>query len=168
MLRFSTAGESHGESLVAVLSGMPAGVTVDQEFLNRELWRRQRGYGRGGRMRIETDTAHILSGVRHGKTIGSPIAMVIANADWKNWTEILPVEEGDAAKRQLYASSHPPLQPEESPSSSSNRCSPAPWQSASQSSSHAARRSKYAPYRARSASVRRGHTPAAAATTRDR
>ncbi len=107
MLRFSTAGESHGESLVATLSGMPAGVTVDQEFLNRELWRRQRGYGRGGRMRIESDTAHILSGVRHGKTIGSPIAMVIANADWKNWTEILPVEEGDAAKHKAVASPRP-------------------------------------------------------------
>ena len=78
MLRFSTAGESHGESLVAMVSGMPAGVTVEQEFIDRELWRRQQGYGRGGRMRIERDTAHILSGVRHGKTIGSPIAMVLA------------------------------------------------------------------------------------------
>jgi chorismate synthase len=107
MLRFSTAGESHGEALVAMLSGMPAGVTVDQEFLSRELWRRQRGYGRGGRMRIETDSAHILSGVRHGKTIGSPIAMVIANADWKNWTEILPVDEGDAAKHKAVASPRP-------------------------------------------------------------
>src|SRR5580693_7952191 len=107
MLRFSTAGESHGEALVALLSGMPAGVTVDQEFLSRELWRRQRGYGRGGRMRIETDSAHILSGVRHGKTIGSPIAMLIANADWKNWTEILPVDEGDAAKHKAVASPRP-------------------------------------------------------------
>jgi chorismate synthase len=107
MLRFSTAGESHGEALVALLSGMPAGVTVDQEFLSRELWRRQRGYGRGGRMRIETDSAHILSGVRHGKTIGSPISMVIANADWKNWTEILPVDEGDAAKHKAVASPRP-------------------------------------------------------------
>ena len=92
---------------MALLSGMPAGVTVDQEFLSRELWRRQRGYGRGGRMRIETDSAHILSGVRHGKTIGSPISMVIANADWKNWTEILPVDEGDAAKHKAVASPRP-------------------------------------------------------------
>src|ERR1700735_1851139 len=107
MLRFSTAGESHGEALVALLSGMPAGVTVDQEFLSRELWRRQRGYGRGGRMRIETDSAHILSGVRHGKTIGSPISMVIANADWKNWTQLLPVDEGDAAKHKAVASPRP-------------------------------------------------------------
>lgn len=107
MLRFSTAGESHGEALVAVLSGLPAGVPVDSAFLARELWRRQQGFGRGGRMRIETDTAHILSGVRHGKTIGSPIAMTIANRDWKNWEEILPVEEGDAGKHKAVASPRP-------------------------------------------------------------
>ena len=107
MLRFSTAGESHGESLVAMVSGMPAGVTVEQEFIDRELWRRQKGYGRGGRMRIERDTAHILSGVRHGKTIGSPIAMTLANNDWKNWTEILPVEAGDATKHKAVASPRP-------------------------------------------------------------
>jgi chorismate synthase len=107
MLRFSTAGESHGESLVATVSGMPAGVAVEQEFIDRELWRRQQGYGRGGRMRIERDTAHILSGVRHGKTIGSPIAMVLANNDWKNWTEILPVEAGDASKHKAVASPRP-------------------------------------------------------------
>src|SRR6202166_504029 len=107
MLRFSTAGESHGESLVAMVSGMPAGVPVEQEFIDRELWRRQQGYGRGGRMRIERDKAHILSGVRHGKTIGSPIAMTLANNDWKNWTEILPVEEGDPAKHKAVASPRP-------------------------------------------------------------
>src|ERR1700723_729261 len=107
MLRFSTAGESHGESLVATVSGMPAGVTVEQEFIDRELWRGQQGYGRGGRMRIERDAAHILSGVRHGKTIGSPIAMVLANNDWKNWTEILPVEAGDPEKHKAVASPRP-------------------------------------------------------------
>src|SRR5260370_4271926 len=107
MLRFSTAGESQGESLVALVSGLPAGVPVDQEFISHELWRRQRGYGRGGRMRIERDAAHILSGVRHGKTIGSPIAMTIANNDWKNWTEILPVETGDPAKHKAVASPRP-------------------------------------------------------------
>jgi chorismate synthase len=107
MLRFSTAGESHGESLVATVSGMPAGVTVEQEFIDRELWRRQQGYGRGGRMRIERDTAHILSGVRHGKTIGSPIAMVIANNDWKNWADILPVDSGDSSKHKAVASPRP-------------------------------------------------------------
>ena len=107
MLRFATAGESHGESLVALLSGMPAGVPVDEDFVNRELWRRQQGYGRGGRMRIETDTAHFLSGVRHGKTIGSPIAIEIENRDWKNWTEALPVAVGDPAKHKAVASPRP-------------------------------------------------------------
>jgi chorismate synthase len=107
MLRFSTAGESHGESLVALISGLPAGVAVDQAFLDHELWRRQQGYGRGGRMRIERDTAHILSGVRHGKTIGSPIAMTLANKDWKNWAEILPVAEGDPEKHKAVASPRP-------------------------------------------------------------
>jgi chorismate synthase len=107
MLRFSTAGESHGESLVAMVSGMPAGVPVAQDVLDRELWRRQQGYGRGGRMRIERDTAHILSGVRHGKTIGSPIAMTLANNDWKNWSDILPVETGDPAKHKAVASPRP-------------------------------------------------------------
>jgi chorismate synthase len=107
MLRFSTAGESHGESLVALISGLPAGVPVDQAFLDHELWRRQQGYGRGGRMRIERDTAHILSGVRHGKTIGSPIAMTLANRDWKNWEEILPVGAGDPEKHKAVASPRP-------------------------------------------------------------
>src|SRR6202789_152622 len=107
MIRFSTAGESHGESLVALISGLPAGVPVDQAFLDHELWRRQQGYGRGGRMRIERDTAHILSGVRHGKTIGSPITMTLANKDWKNWEEILPVAEGDAEKHKAVKSPRP-------------------------------------------------------------
>jgi chorismate synthase len=107
MLRFSTAGESHGEALVALISGLPAGVPIDQEFVNHELWRRQQGYGRGGRMRIEKDTAHILSGVRHGKTIGSPIAITLANRDWKNWEQILPVEAGDPAQHKAVASPRP-------------------------------------------------------------
>ena len=107
MLRFSTAGESHGEALVALISGLPAGVPVDQEFVNHELWRRQQGYGRGGRMRIERDTAHVLSGVRHGKTIGSPIAMTLANRDWKNWEQILPVDAGDPAQHKAVASPRP-------------------------------------------------------------
>jgi chorismate synthase len=107
MLRFFTAGESHGEALVALLSGLPAGVPIDQDFLNHELWRRQQGYGRGGRMRIEKDEAHILSGVRHGKTIGSPIAMTLANRDWKNWEQILPVEPGDPSLHKAVASPRP-------------------------------------------------------------
>jgi chorismate synthase len=107
MLRYFTSGESHGEALVAFLSGMPAGLQVDQAFLDRELWRRQQGYGRGGRMKIERDTAHILSGVRHGMTIGSPIAVLLENKDWKNWQESLPVEQGDPAKHKRVASPRP-------------------------------------------------------------
>jgi chorismate synthase len=107
MIRFSSAGESHGEALIALISGLPAGVPIDLDFVNRELWRRQQGYGRGGRMKIESDKAHILSGVRHGKTIGSPIAIEIVNRDWKNWEEKLPVEAGDPAKYQAVASPRP-------------------------------------------------------------
>ena len=107
MLRFSTAGESHGEALVALVSGLPAGIPVDQERLGRELWRRQQGYGRGGRMRIERDAAHILSGVRHGYTIGSPVAMTLANNDWKNWEEILPVAAGEQEKHKAVKSPRP-------------------------------------------------------------
>src|SRR5512140_2698017 len=92
MLRFSTAGESHGQALVALLQGMPAGIPVDLDFLQSELQRRQGGYGRGGRMKIETDAAEILSGVRRGCTVGSPVAMLIRNRDWENWKDILPVE----------------------------------------------------------------------------
>ena len=107
MLRFSTAGESHGEALVALVSGLPAGIPVDQARLDRELWRRQQGYGRGGRMRIERDSAHILSGVRHGRTIGSPVAMTLANNDWKKWEDILPVETGDVEKHKAVKSPRP-------------------------------------------------------------
>lgn len=96
MLRFETAGESHGECLVATLTGLPAGIPVSLEYLDRQLWRRQQGYGRGGRMKIETDRVHIVSGVRHSQTIGSPIAILIENKDWKNWTGTLPVESKDA------------------------------------------------------------------------
>src|SRR6185312_133644 len=95
MLRFETAGESHGECLVATLTGLPAGIPISIEYLNRQLWRRQQGYGRGGRMKIETDQVHIVSGIRHSQTIGSPIALLIENKDWKNWTDILPVENKD-------------------------------------------------------------------------
>ena len=98
MLRFETAGESHGECLVATLTGLPAGIPISLDAINHELWRRQQGYGRGGRMKIETDRAEIVSGVRHSQTIGSPIAMIIRNADWKNWTEALPVEDIDGAE----------------------------------------------------------------------
>ncbi|MGB9237117.1 MAG: chorismate synthase [Terriglobales bacterium] len=107
MLRYFTAGESHGEALVAFLSGLPAGLAVDQAFVDRELWRRQQGYGRGGRMKIETDRAHFLSGVHHGKTIGSPIAVLLENRDWRNWQESLPVEAGDPEKHKRVASPRP-------------------------------------------------------------
>jgi chorismate synthase len=107
MLRYLTAGESHGEALIAFLSGVPAGLKIDQAFLDRDLWRRQQGYGRGGRMKIERDTAHILSGVRHGATIGSPITVQLDNRDWKNWQESLPIGEGDAAKHKRVASPRP-------------------------------------------------------------
>jgi chorismate synthase len=107
MLRYYTAGESHGETLVAFLSGMPAGLAIDQQFIDRELWRRQQGFGRGGRMKIEKDSAHIVSGVRHSKTIGSPIAILLANNDWKNWQESLPVEAGDPDKHKRVASPRP-------------------------------------------------------------
>lgn len=96
MLRFETAGESHGECLVATLTGLPAGIPISVEYLDRQLWRRQQGFGRGGRMKIETDQVHIVSGVRHSKTIGSPIALLLENKDWKNWTGILPVDAKDA------------------------------------------------------------------------
>ena len=98
MLRFETAGESHGECLVAILTGLPAGVPISLDAINRELWRRQQGYGRGGRMKIETDQAQVVSGVRHSRTIGSPIAILLENKDWKNWTEALPVEDVDGGE----------------------------------------------------------------------
>src|SRR5947209_10459245 len=107
MLRYYTAGESHGEALIAVISGIPAGLEIDLAFLDRELWRRQQGFGRGGRMRIETDRSHILSGVRHGKTIGSPISILLDNKDWKIWQESLPVEAGDPAKHKEVKSPRP-------------------------------------------------------------
>ena len=83
---------------MATLTGLPAGVPVSIDAVNRELWRRQQGYGRGGRMKIETDRAEIVAGVRHSQTIGSPIAIIIQNKDWKNWTEALPVEDVDGAE----------------------------------------------------------------------
>jgi chorismate synthase len=107
MLRYFTAGESHGQALVAFLSGLPAGLKVEQSFLDRELWRRQQGYGRGGRMKIERDSVQLLSGVRHGVTIGSPIAVLLENKDWTNWQEALPVEEGNPARHKRVASPRP-------------------------------------------------------------
>jgi chorismate synthase len=104
MLRFLTAGESHGQALVALVEGLPAGLAIDQDALALQLRRRQLGYGRGRRMQIETDTAEILSGVRKGQTLGSPVAMLIRNRDWKNWQQTMhvaadPPAEATGAKR---------------------------------------------------------------------
>ncbi|CAN5245833.1 chorismate synthase [soil metagenome] len=90
--KFTTAGESHGKALVAIVEGVPAGLSIEIEAINHELWRRQQGYGRGGRMKIEKDTVEILSGVRHGQTLGSPIALVIQNDDFVHWEEVMSVE----------------------------------------------------------------------------
>jgi chorismate synthase len=106
MLRFYSAGESHGQALLAFLSGLPAGLPVDLEFVNHELHRRQLGYGRGGRQKIERDQADVFAGVRHGQTIGAPIALRIENRDWSNWEKILPVEASsapEASSRKLVA-----------------------------------------------------------------
>jgi chorismate synthase len=92
MLRFYTAGESHGQALLAFVSGLPASMPVSVDFINHELHRRQLGYGRGGRQKIEKDRAEIFAGVRRGETIGAPIAIRIENRDWANWEKILPVE----------------------------------------------------------------------------
>lgn len=99
MLRFETSGESHGECLVATLTGLPAGIPVSVEAINHELWRRQQGYGRGGRMKIEADRAVMVAGVRHSQTIGSPITVLIRNRDWQNWAEALPVESSAGAEQ---------------------------------------------------------------------
>src|SRR5688572_24448293 len=93
MLRFLTAGESHGQALVMTLDGMPAGLAIDIDALNAQLRRRQGGYGRGRRMQIESDRAEILAGVRHGVTTGAPIALLIRNRDWVNWQQTMYVEQ---------------------------------------------------------------------------
>jgi chorismate synthase len=100
MFRFTTAGESHGRALVAIVEGLPAGMPVDVAALNHELHRRQLGYGRGGRMKIEQDQADILSGVRHGLTLGSPVALLIENKDWANWTEVMAAELPEIASEK--------------------------------------------------------------------
>jgi chorismate synthase len=99
---FITAGESHGKGLIAIIEGLPAGLPVDPAFINRELWRRQQGYGRGGRMKIESDEAEIISGVRHGKTLGTPVSLLIRNRDFENWQDVMAVEprEFDDEKRE--------------------------------------------------------------------
>jgi chorismate synthase len=108
MLRFYTAGESHGQALLAFLSGLPASLPVDIESINHELQRRQLGYGRGGRQKIEKDRVEIFAGVRHGQTIGAPVALRIENRDWANWEKILPVEgPADAGNEKKLVAPRP-------------------------------------------------------------
>jgi chorismate synthase len=97
---FITAGESHGKGLVTIIEGLPAGLAIDVAAVNHELWRRQQGYGRGGRMKIESDEAEILSGVRHGKTLGSPVSLLIRNRDFENWQDVMNVEPREFAEEK--------------------------------------------------------------------
>lgn len=101
MLRFLSSGESHGKALTVIIDGYPSNVSISSERINYELSRRQRGYGRGGRMQIEKDTAEILSGVRFGTTLGTPITLLIRNKDWENWTDIMDPEGQPTDKRQI-------------------------------------------------------------------
>ena len=108
-LRFLTAGESHGQCLTAIVEGIPAGLKIDIDEMNRDMARRQQGYGRGGRMKIETDQVEILSGIRFGETMGDPVTLRVTNRDWQNWTDRMSVmgqpsgEKVTAARR--FASS---------------------------------------------------------------
>jgi chorismate synthase len=107
MLRYLNGGESHGKLLLAVIEGMPAGVPLSGEGVNADLARRQKGYGRGGRMKIEQDTVEIVAGVRKGVTLGSPIGLQIANRDWKSWQEIMAVEPGEASTARVVTKPRP-------------------------------------------------------------
>ena len=109
MFRFVTAGESHGQALIAWVSGLPGGVPIDFEFMQRELHRRQLGYGRGGRQKIEKDRVEAISGIRHGQTIGAPIALRIENRDWANWEKAMSVEDvpGTESSRRALTSPRP-------------------------------------------------------------
>ncbi|MDT2633765.1 chorismate synthase [Enterococcus dongliensis] len=100
-MRYLTAGESHGPELTTIIEGIPAGLTLSVEAINHELARRQGGYGRGGRMKIEKDQVRITSGVRHGQTLGSPITMIVENRDWKNWQKVMSVEAVSEKEQKL-------------------------------------------------------------------
>ncbi len=105
--RFLTAGESHGKCLTAIIEGVPAGITIDVDFINNELKRRQQGYGRGERMQIENDTVEITSGVRFGKTLGSPITLVIQNRDFESWKKIMSVAPEDITDEKAFSTYRP-------------------------------------------------------------
>lgn len=107
MLQFITSGESHGKGLTVILDGVPAGLSVDEDAVNHELWRRQQGYGRGGRMKIESDKIEIISGVRHGKTMGSPVTFFIQNKDFKNWENVMSAKPVDEPLKPPVSSPRP-------------------------------------------------------------
>lgn len=104
VLRYLTAGETHGPQLTAIIEGIPSNMAFSFEDINNQLQRRQKGHGRGRRMQIEKDTVEVVGGVRHGRTTGAPIALVVANNDWKHWTTVMniePIEGGDEDKRRV-------------------------------------------------------------------
>ena len=105
--RFLTAGESHGKGLTAIIEGIPSGFEINPDFINAELKRRQQGYGRGGRMKIETDTVEILSGIRFGKTLGSPVALFIKNKDFENWEKIMSINPQDYTEEKSFSAYRP-------------------------------------------------------------
>ena len=105
--RFLTAGESHGKCLTAIIEGIPAGFEINPDFINSELKRRQGGYGRGGRMKIESDTVEITSGVRFGKTLGSPVTLVIQNKDFENWQKIMSINPDDLTSEKSFTKYRP-------------------------------------------------------------
>lgn len=105
--RFLTSGESHGKQLTAIIEGLPAGLDIDIDFINSELHRRQQGYGRGGRMQIESDTVEIISGVRFGKTIGSPVTLVVKNRDFENWQRIMSTSPQDITDEKSFTTYRP-------------------------------------------------------------
>src|SRR5215467_244813 len=102
VFRFTTAGESHGPGLVAIVEGMPAGLELDREALDRDMARRQLGHGRGGRMKIESDSVEVRAGVRHGRTLGSPVAILVANRDYANWEERMSPWPVDAEPEEVH------------------------------------------------------------------
>ncbi|WP_270279496.1 chorismate synthase [Vagococcus bubulae] len=106
-MRYITAGESHGPELTAIIEGLPAGLPLTADDINKELIRRQTGYGRGGRMIIETDRVRITSGLRHGKTLGSPITLVVENKDWKNWTKVMGIEDVPEKQKSIRRVARP-------------------------------------------------------------
>src|SRR5688572_22102047 len=105
--KFTTAGESHGKALVAVVEGLPAGLAIDIAAIDHELWRRQQGYGRGGRMKIEKDVVQVLSGIRHGKALGSPIALLIENRDFVHWSDVMSPESNTTESENRRAVTRP-------------------------------------------------------------